>query len=127
MGVKGLFAILLLFVLPTSANARDCNIARFDFRFSSEGPWPVNMTVQTGKSCGSRQWHFAAMAKALYLKTAPHHGKVVLNFPGTYRYFPSAGYVGDDSFTLRICGTAPGGHEGCADLLFAVKVVSGSI
>jgi len=52
------------------------------------------------------------------------HGKIVLSAPGGYRYFPSAGYLGGDTFTLKLCGTANGGFEGCADLLFSVNVVS---
>lgn len=53
----------------------------------------------------------------------PHHGKVVLSFPGGYHHFPAPGYLGDDSFTLKICGTVNGGFEGCADLLFGVNVL----
>jgi hypothetical protein len=89
------------------------------------------MTVQSGKSCRGRQWYFSDSAgtsgKGLFLKAAPHHGKVVLTFPGTYRYIPASGYVGDDAFTLRICGTSAEGRDGCADLLFSVKVVNGSV
>lgn len=67
------------------------------------------------------------MAKGLYLTVAPRHGKVTLKFPGTYRYFPAVGYVGDDTFTLRICGTYNGGYEGCTNLLFNVNVVNGGV
>ncbi|WP_084650896.1 Ig-like domain-containing protein [Runella zeae] len=33
----------------------------------------------------------------------PMHGTVVLNPNGTYTYTPTAGYVGDDKFTYRVC------------------------
>jgi hypothetical protein len=89
------------------------------------------MTVQSGKSCRGRQWYFFESAgmsgKGLFLKAAPHHGKVVLTFPATYRYIPAAGYVGDDAFTLRVCGNSADGRESCADLAFSVNVVAGSI
>jgi len=50
---------------------------------------------------------------------------VTLAFPGTYRYFQSPGYVGDDSFTLKICGAGNVGVEGCTDVVFSVSVVPG--
>jgi hypothetical protein len=81
------------------------------------------MTVQSGKSCGSRRWTFGGILKQPYLARAPRHGKVVLSFPGGYRYVPSPGYLGDDTFTLKICGALNGVFEGCADLLFSVTVV----
>jgi hypothetical protein len=61
--------------------------------------------------------------KQLHLASAPRHGKVVLSFPSGYRYVPSPGYLGDDTFTLKICGVVNGGFEGCADLSFSVNVV----
>jgi hypothetical protein len=60
------------------------------------------MTVQSGRSCGSRRWSFGGILKQLYLASAHRHGKVFLSFPGGYRYVPSPGYLGDDTFTL-IC------------------------
>jgi hypothetical protein len=59
---------------------------------------------------------------ALSCERAPPR-KVVLSFPGGYRYVPSPGYLGDDTFTLKICGALNGVFEGCADLLFSVTVV----
>jgi hypothetical protein len=129
--VKALFVVKVLFspmllcslLLSNEANANPCSIARFNFRVTSQGPWPAHMTVQSGKSCGSRHWRFGGILKQLYLASPPRHGKVVLSFPGGYHYFPAPGYLGDDSFTLKICGTVNGGFEGCADLLFGVNVV----
>jgi hypothetical protein len=81
------------------------------------------MRVESGESCGTRHWTFTTIApKRLYLASAPKHGRVVLSAPGGYRYFSSGGYVGDDNFTLKLCGTLNGGFEGCADILFSVSV-----
>ena len=113
----------LLLIVGSEANARACNIQRFEFRFTSQGPWPARMTVQTGKSCGSRNWQTSGTLKRLSLVSAPRHGTLQLSFPGRYRYSPSSGYVGDDTFTLKLCGSTLGGMEGCADLLFSVNVV----
>jgi len=123
--VKVVFLVMLFsaLLLPNEATANACSIPRFNFRVTSQGPWPVRMAVQSGKSCGSRRWSFGGIFKQLYLASPPHHGKVVLSFPGGYRYFPSPGYLGDDTFTLKICGALNGGFEGCADLLFSVTVV----
>ena len=83
------------------------------------------MTVKSGQSCGSRRWNFSTMVpKRLYLAAPPQHGRVTLSDPGGYRYSSKAGYVGKDSFTLRLCGTKDGGLEGCANLLFTVNVVN---
>jgi hypothetical protein len=123
--VKALLFPILLWslLLSNEANAKECSIPQFRFRVTSQGPWPAHMTVQSGKSCGSRHWRFGGILKQLYLASPPRHGKVVLSFPGGYHYFPAPGYLGDDSFTLKICGTVNGGFEGCADLLFGVNVV----
>jgi hypothetical protein len=118
-----LVASLSSFFLGSEARAGACSIPYFDFRFTSQGPWPARMTVQSGKSCGSRSWSTGGTLKQLYLASAPRHGKVALSFPGKYRYFPSSGYVGADTFTLKLCGSAIGGFEGCSDLLFNVNVV----
>ena len=121
----------LLLVLPslvclaTQANARSCHIQPFTFNYTAPGPWPAHMRVQSGKSCGSRSWSTGGIFKGLYLTSAPRHGKVALAFPGAYRYFLSPTYVGDDSFTLKICGTGSTGNQGCSEIAFSVSVVPG--
>ena len=86
------------------------------------------MSVRAGESCGSRRWRFGSTAPSkLFLLAAPKHGRVVLSAPGGYRYFPAAGYVGTDAFTLKLCGTKNGGYQGCANLLFNVDVVTGAV
>ena len=110
-------------LLSNEANAKTCTIPSFHFRVISQGPWPAHMTVQSGKSCGSRRWSFGGIFKQLYLASAPRRGKVVLSFSGRYDCTPSPGYLGDDTFTLKICGVVNGGFEDCADLLFSVNVV----
>jgi hypothetical protein len=125
LSMRAVFLLTLVSLLLVSdhAGAAGCSIPRFNFRITSQGPWPAHMTVQAGSSCGSRRWTFGGILKRLYLASAPRHGKVVLSFPGGYRYVPSPGYLGDDSFTLKICGVMNGGFEGCADLLFSVTVI----
>jgi len=121
LGLLGLVCLLM----TSEARAADCSIPYFSFNITSEGPWPAFMTVKSGKSCGSRRWSFTTIApKRLYLAAAPQHGRVTLSEPGGYRYSSSPGYVGKDSFTLKLCGTKQGGFEGCANLLFNVSVVN---
>jgi len=121
LGLLGLVCLLM----TSEAHAADCSIPYFSFNITSEGPWPAFMTVKSGKSCGSRRWSFTTIApKRLYLAAAPQHGRVTLSEPGGYRYSSSPGYVGKDSFTLKLCGTKQGGSEGCANLLFNVSVVN---
>ena len=121
LGLLGLVCLLM----TSEARAADCSIPYFSFNITSEGPWPAFMTVKSGKSCGSRRWSFTTIApKRLYLAAAPQHGRVTLSEPGGYRYSSSPGYVGKDSFRLKLCGTKQGGFEGCANLLFNVSVVN---
>jgi hypothetical protein len=83
------------------------------------------MTVKAGKRCGSRHWTFGTIApNRLYLVTQAKHGTVTLSHPGGYHYSAAGGYVGPDAFTLRLCGTANGGHQGCANIQFDVSVVT---
>ena len=63
------------------------------FNYTGSGPWPAHMRVQSGKSCGSRSWSTGGIFKGLYLTSGARHGRVTLVFSGTYRYFPSPGYV----------------------------------
>jgi hypothetical protein len=120
--------MLVLLVASTVDEARaekNCSIPGFSFNITSEGPWPAHMTVKAGKSCGSRRWTFGSITpNRLYLASQPKHGSVALSHPGGYRYSPAGGYVGPDSFTLRLCGTSNGGYQGCANLQFDVSVVA---
>lgn len=121
LGLLGLLCLLMM----SEARAANCSIPYFSFNITSEGPWPAFMTVKSGQSCGSRRWNFSTMVpKRLYLVTSPQHGRVTLSAPGGYRYSSAPGYVGKDTFTLRLCGTKDGGFEGCANLLFNVTVVN---
>lgn len=127
MGTKVLAAIVLILLFAaTEAHAeRSCRIPYFDFNIASEGPWPARMTVKSGKTCGTRHWSFGRTTPSrLYLVTQAKHGTVTLSHPGGYHYSPASGYVGSDSFTLRICGTRDGSYKGCANLLFDVSVVT---
>jgi hypothetical protein len=123
----GLLTLVLL-VASVANEARaeqNCRISRFDFNITSEGPWPARMTVKAGKNCGSRRWIFGPTTpNRLYLVTQPKHGKVTLSHPGGYHYAATGGYIGPDSFTLRLCGTRNGGYAGCANIQFEVSVVA---
>lgn len=124
----GLLAIVLSVTWMANDEVRaddNCQIQRFNFNITSEGPWPARMTVKAGKSCGSRRWSFGTITPSrLYLADQARHGKVTLSYPGGYQYSPAAGYVGSDSFTLRLCGTKNGGYQGCANIRFDVSVIA---
>lgn len=119
-------AALFAVVSSSALAAGDCHIRNFSFDITSEGPWPAYMTVKSGKSCGSRSWRFGSTAPSmLYIAGQPGHGALAISYPATYRYTPASGYVGSDSFTLRVCGTKNGGYKGCANIRFDVSVVAG--
>ena len=121
--------VVLVFLITCFANEaradKDCRIPGFSFNIMSEGPWPARMTVTAGKRCGTRRWFFGPTTPTrLYLVAQPKHGSVVLSHPGGYHYTAAGGYVGPDTFTLRLCGTRNGGYEGCANIQFDVSVVA---
>ena len=112
-------------LLTTEAYSANCSIPYFNFNITSQGPWPASMTVKSGANCGSRYWSINTFtAKMLYIAVPPQHGKISLSAPGGYSYSASPGYIGSDTFTLKLCGTKFGGYEGCADILFRVSVVA---
>ncbi len=116
-----LFGAALL-VLASTGNAQaDCYV-RGQFLLSSEGPWPMSLDTDVGKPCGSLFGSSGAISyKRLYQVSAPAHGSVAMRHGGYFKYSPKAGYRGDDSFTLRICGNS-NGKDGCANLKFNVTV-----
>ena len=125
MGIRLLAIALAATCLANEARAeKNCRIPFFSFNITSEGPWPARMTANTGQRCGSRRWSFGPTTPSrLYLASQAKHGKVTLSHPGGYHYTSTAGYVGPDTFTLRLCGTRNGGYEGCANIRFEVTVV----
>jgi len=120
------FGLLLigatLFLLTSASDVRAACSVEGRFRLTSEGPWPRSMILKSGGGCGNTfAIHGAGFFKRLYLVTRPQHGNVVLREGGHYRYFPTAGYHGSDSFMLRVCGNVSG-RDGCANLQYSVTV-----
>jgi Bacterial Ig domain len=111
-----------LFLLGSIGDVQAACTVRGQFLLSSEGPWPMSLDTDAGKPCGSLFGSTGAIAyKRLYQVSAAKHGSVSLRQGGHFNYAPKAGYRGDDSFTLRICGNA-NGRDGCANLKFNVTV-----
>jgi hypothetical protein len=115
---------IILFTMTTEpmAQERGC-MPRFHFNLNSEGPWPVYMNVKSGHQCGNHYWRAGGTTayKMLYLVTKAQHGTVSLHPQAHFIYSSKAGYAGEDSFTLKVCGTT---HDrpACADLLVHVTV-----
>src|ERR1700755_428917 len=106
---RSLLAFTALFAVVSSSALAAGDCRSFSFDIPSEGPWPAFMTVKSGKSCGSRSWRFGSTAPSmLYIAAKPAHGSLTISYPATYHYTPAGGYVGSDSFTLRVCGTKNG-------------------
>ena len=126
MRIGSMVLVFMVICFANEARAdKDCRLSRFSFNIMSEGPWPARMTVKTGKGCGSRHWTFGPTTPSrLYLLTQPKHGSVTLSHTGGYRYIAAGGYVGPDTFKLRLCGVRNGGYEGCANIQFEVSVVA---
>jgi hypothetical protein len=120
--------LLTAFLANEAQGEEFCRVHRLKFNITSEGPWPARMTVKAGNTFGSRRWRFGSTTPSrLYLVTQAKHGRVSLSHPGGYHYSPANGYVGSDSFTLKVCGTKNGGYQGCANIQFEVSVVAQSI
>jgi hypothetical protein len=106
----------------TTSEAFAACVAPFRFQLTSQGPWPAFGSIKSGSSCsGSFSSSGPIIFKRLLLASAPQHGAVRLQQGGRYFYSPSAGYVGKDNFTLKVCGNQ-GGFEGCADIAYAMTI-----
>lgn len=93
------------------------------FLLTTEGPWPINLTVDSGSGCVDRSFrNFGGVAKRLNAYELPAHGKLELHEGGRFSYKPAAGYRGSDAFLLEVCGTTYTGANVCSKLSFAVTV-----
>ncbi len=111
-------------LLSNEANAKTCTIPSFHFRVISQGPWPAHMTFNRARAAAVAVGALVASSSSSIFRALPATARSFsVSFPGRYDYTPSPGYLGDDTFTLKICGVVNGGFEGCADLLFSVNVV----
>ena len=107
-------AIALLFASEAFAKC----VAPFRFSLTSAGPWSAFGTIKSGTSCaGSFNSSGPMVFRRLYLAAAPQHGSVGLQEGGRYTYAAKRGYVGEDRFTLKVCGNE-GGLEGCTDIQY---------
>jgi hypothetical protein len=59
--------------------------------------------------------------KRLYRVENAQHGTVDLQQGGYFSYTPNRGYVGNDRFVLRVCGTVDG-KDGCANMVWSMAV-----
>ena len=122
----GIFAILLLagLVEIASASAAEARCTRQGgFRLSSEGPWPMFLTVESGRRCRRQFWiRGNATFRQLLATVEPRNGRLDLIEGGRYAYTSNPGFRGKDSFTLRICGVTGATREACANLAHDVTV-----
>jgi hypothetical protein len=121
--LRPVLACTLILAVTTPLHAKGSCLSRFRFNLTSEGPWPAYMTVKSGEHCGSRTWFAGGTTSysMLYLIAKPQHGTLSLLPHAHYVYRPNAGYVGEDSFMLRVCGRTQSG-PGCANVQFHVTV-----
>jgi hypothetical protein len=114
--VLGAVAVAAPLLLSAGAYAK-C-VVPFRFAITSPGPWMAVGTIKSGTTCpGSFNSSGPMVFKRLYLAAAPQHGSVRLQEGGRYSYSAKPGYVGQDRFTLRVCGS-DGGVDGCADIQY---------
>jgi hypothetical protein len=117
-GVLGLIALAAM----TSATLADCRI--IGGRFSMSQNMSVTSTgVSTkGAGCGMRfasptAGHFSSIA----VTARPSHGALREFGAMSFIYKLVAGFKGVDRYSLRICGTDPGG-SGCATVTYEITV-----
>lgn len=121
--LKVIFAAISLLALATSAHAvEECLRSGGSFKLTSPGPWMMTSVARAGQECRSYFRSYGQVIfKKLYLVSAPANGTVRLQSGGYYFYKPKAGFRGEDSFALRICGSQ-GGLDGCTDLTMKMTV-----
>ncbi len=111
-------------LLPTEAEAVDCNWRGPPFHLTSAGPWPRATTLKSGQQCSARLRNFGRNVlrfRNIELYEAPKNGKVRLHENTRVSYVSRDGFEGLDQFTLRICGQE-NGVDGCTMIQYSVTV-----
>ena len=115
-------AVFAVFSVMSSPAEAAC-FRQGSFRLTSEGPWPLYMTVNSGERCQRFFRLFGNITlKRLYAIAEPANGRLDLIEGGRYAYTSKPGFRGKDSFTLRLCGISGATREACASLQHEVSV-----
>ena len=118
-----LIIIVALACVSTSHAAQICD-RRGGYHLSYDGNFPMYIRTRSGATCEAT---FSGVGrsnltfKRLSLVTPPARGKINLREGGYYIYSAPAGYKGQDTFTLRVCGSEDN-KPGCATLNYEVTV-----
>jgi Ca2+-binding RTX toxin-like protein len=112
-GVTASHITLSSFVLPTSGNAPNTAPIAVDDVFSGTQDANIigNLLVDNGNGADSDADGDALTVTAQTLTTT--HGSVIISANGDFTYTPTAGYVGDDSFSYTVedgNGDSDNGH-----------------
>jgi hypothetical protein len=115
-----ILAIAVFACVGTSHAAQICD-RRGGYHLSYDGNFPMFIRTHPGTTCEATFSNVSGSNltfKRLLLVTAPARGKINLREGGYYIY---AGYRGQDTFTLRVCGTE-NNKPGCATLNYSVTI-----
>ena len=118
-----LLTIVALASVSASHAAEICN-RRGGYHLSYDGNFPMYIRTHSGATCEATFSNVNGSNltfKRLLLVTPAARGKVNLREGGHYIYTAPAGYKGQDTFTLRVCGTE-NEKPGCATLNYQVTV-----
>ena len=111
--------------LMASAAQADCHTAPFRFALAKNDAQPVATTTDKD-GCIHR---FPNSPGAIFTKAdvvgKPQHGSLIVPDVSPlgfwFRYAPSAGYTGADTYAVKLCGKTVGG-EGCSTLNYTATV-----
>jgi len=114
--------VLVAWAVMTSAALADCSRYSVQFRFSRNDSVSTSGTSTKGSACTHRFWaggtsHYTSGAIA----ARPSHGTLTQSGMLNFRYQPSPGFKGADSYSVKICGSDAGG-SGCATVTYNITV-----
>src|SRR5215813_7547571 len=116
-----LLIIVACACVSTSHAAPICD-RRGGYHLSYDGNFPMYIRIHPGATCEATFSNVNGSNltfKRLLLVTPAAHGKVNLREGGHYIYSAPSGFKGQDTFTLRVCGSEDN-KPGCATLNYEV-------
>jgi hypothetical protein len=114
--------VLFAFVtMGSSAALAACKTAPNKFDFSKNDTASISVTMDT-KGCRHR---FATekgeKISAASIVAMPQNGTLKKAGNLAFRYQPKSGFSGSDQYTLKVCGSTPGG-KGCSTLNYSATI-----
>ena len=120
--IRGSIFLILISFGCSRGYAADCHVDHYNFVFGSDAQ--TIMTVKTGKVCTSGFTFRGGGLQSMQVQQAAQNGVAAVSVQ-RLAYKPNPGFVGHDSFVIKVTGETMGRivHRGETNIMFNVSVV----